>query len=157
MEIQTLKLSAKKNLNLTQTIETTDKLKRMPSYVKSNKQKQESKIRIKTQDGETVLSTSNILYCQADNCYSIIYIAESKPLYICKILKKVAEKLIGPNFVRCHDSYLVNIDFIKRIKGKTAKNIELIDGTIIPCSRRKLKDVINAIDGTSINISFSDN
>lgn len=72
-------------------------------------------------------------------------------------MKKVEEKLAGNNFVRCHDSFLVNIDFIKRIKGRTAKKIELIDGTTIPCSRRKLKDVINAIDATPINIHFSDN
>lgn len=61
MEKQTLQLPVKKRLDLIQVSEITDKIKKLPSYVKPNNLKQESKIRIKAQDGETVLSTSNIM------------------------------------------------------------------------------------------------
>jgi len=49
-------------------------------------------------------------------------------------LDELMEKL-GDGFVRCHQSYVVNMKFIKYIE---AGNIVLFDETIIPISRNKL-------------------
>lgn len=46
------------------------------------------------------------------------------------------EAKLGKTFVRCHHSYLVNMEYIKNF---TSQTIELIDGTIIPVSRPKSK------------------
>ena len=137
--------------------ERVDSFTKLPSFVKSNNSNQENKIRFKTQDGDSIVTVANIMFCMADDYYSVINIAESRPIRFCCSLKTLKERLALSSFVRCHHSYLVNIDFIKKIKGRNSKKVELIDGTVIPCSRRKLKDVIKAIDAALININFSDN
>ena len=45
------------------------------------------------------------------------------------------QKKLGNRFIRCHQSYLVNIDFIEQVNSH---EIELVDGTAIPVSRNKV-------------------
>jgi len=55
-----------------------------------------------------------ILYCQVLNKKAMIYTKDDSYEYS-GTLSELDEKLKGYNFFRCHKSYLVNIDHIKRI------------------------------------------
>lgn len=51
------------------------------------------------------------------------------------------EKRFGPEFVRCHRSYIVNLKFVVRI---TKTDVVLENGTAVPLSRRLYRDVNQA-------------
>ncbi len=65
--------------------------------------------------GKTRIYLNEICYCQADRCYSRIFLKSGKSHLISKPLKRLEEQLPKENFLRCHRSYLVNIHEIKSI------------------------------------------
>jgi len=54
------------------------------------------------------------------------------------------EKL-GPEFFRCHKSYIVNVNHIKHV-DRTSGEIELQSGDIIPLAYKKLKGLLKAME-----------
>ena len=52
---------------------------------------------------------------------------------------------IDPMFQFCHQSYLVNVKKIKQI-NKTGKEIELINGETLPVARRRIVELLKAIE-----------
>ncbi|MCK8522406.1 LytTR family DNA-binding domain-containing protein [Aquimarina sp. D1M17] len=78
----------------------------------------EGKITIPQQDGFEVLEISNIMYCEADDNYTKIYLEKGQKL-VSKTLKYFEESLHDHGFARIHKSYLVNVvKIVKYRKGK---------------------------------------
>ncbi|MGV8139576.1 MAG: LytR/AlgR family response regulator transcription factor [Mangrovibacterium sp.] len=65
------------------------------------------KLRIKINNREVSIDISDICYCQADRCYSRIFLKSGKSYLISKSLKRLEKQLPKENFHRCHRSYLV--------------------------------------------------
>lgn len=77
------------------------------------------KITIPQQDGFEVLKSADILYCQADDNYTHIYLNSGAKLLASKTLKYFEESLSTLGFLRIHKSYVVNINaIVKYKKGK---------------------------------------
>ena len=75
----------------------------------------EGKITIPQQDGFEVLKISEILYCQADDNYTKIFLNQGQKL-VSKTLKYFEDSLKDQGFVRIHKSYLVNVNSVVRYK-----------------------------------------
>ncbi len=88
------------------------------------------KITIPQQDGFEVLKISEILYCEADDNYTKIYLDKGQKL-VSKTLKYFEESLHIHGFARIHKSHLVNVSKIIRYrKGK--------GGSVVLCSGKEL-------------------
>lgn len=96
----------------------------------------EGKITIPQQDGFEVLQISNILYCEADDNYTKIYLDKGQKL-VSKTLKYFEESLSSHGFVRIHKSYLVNVSKIIRYRKGKGGSIELSSGKELPVSSSK--------------------
>lgn len=80
---------------------------------------------------------SDVLYIEGKSNYSIIYLRGSKPITMAKTLKKFESQLRLHPFLRIHKSYLINQAHLAK-KGINHENmLELLDGTVLPVSRRK--------------------
>ncbi|MEP1487906.1 MAG: LytTR family DNA-binding domain-containing protein [Algibacter sp.] len=79
------------------------------------------KIIIPLQDGFEVINKVDVLYCEADDNYTKIYLRNEEKYLVSKTLKYFEDVLGDFNFVRVHKSYLVNINDIVKYyrKGKT--------------------------------------
>ena len=78
----------------------------------------QGKITLPQLDGFQVLNVADILYCQADDNYTHIYL-EKKKILVSKTLKYFEEALSEFAFARIHKSYLVNVnEVVKYRKGK---------------------------------------
>ena len=53
-------------------------------------------------------------------------------------LGELEKHLICPPFVRCHNSFIVNLEYLKEFRRE---EVELWDGTVVPVSRRSQKEV----------------
>lgn len=84
-----------------------------------------SKILIPLQDGFEVINKANIMYCEADDNYTKIYLKGGKMHMVSKTLKHFEDVLGTENFIRIHKSYLVNVNAIVKYcrKGKTGSVI----------------------------------
>ncbi len=71
-------------------------------------------------DGSSLvkLKVDNILFIKADDNYSRIYTVD-KSYILSSTLKTIEEKLPSKKFMRIHRSYVVNLDFIDKIKENT--------------------------------------
>lgn len=93
------------------------------------------KIVIRTHRELIVVPVDRIAYCEAASSYSKLMLIDGSIVLISKSLGFIEEWLGGNNFVRCHNSYLVNLRNIERF-NRQLKEIRVI-GQNIPVSRRK--------------------
>lgn len=87
-------------------------------------------ISIRTKGKLTNLDMNKIMFLESDRRNLIIH-ERSKTIVITAKLDDIEPQLNG-NFLRCHQSFLVNMNYIKNFIDM---KIEMVDSTIIPVSR----------------------
>jgi Response regulator of the LytR/AlgR family len=133
-----------------------DKLIEAVDYVSEIKEKENSlqntilkpvqtqvtgKITIPLQNGFEVLQIEDILYCQADDNYTNIFLKDKKRL-VSKTLKYFEDTLNGSGFARVHKSYLVNVNAITEYKKGKGGSVVLSNGKQIMVSPSKKKELL---------------
>jgi two-component system LytT family response regulator len=99
------------------------------------------KITIPMQNGFEVLEIKDILYCQADDNYTNIFINEKKKL-VSKTLKYFDEILSKNGFARVHKSYLVNVNAIIEYRKGKGGSVVLSSGKEIMVSPSRKKELL---------------
>lgn len=87
----------------------------------------------------TALPLNDILYIESSNTKCIIHDRHGKQHILYTQLRKIEEELRDPRFLRCHQSYLVNMNHI----CKASKCFELSSGERILIRQRNLKEIKN--------------
>lgn len=134
-----------------------DKLIEAVDYVKEIKEKEDSlqntilkpkqatisgKITIPLQNGFEVLEIEDILYCQADDNYTQIFLLNKKKL-VSKTLKYFEETLADNGFARVHKSYLVNVNAIREYRKGKGGSVVLNNGKEIMVSPARKKALLS--------------
>jgi len=107
--------------------------------------KQDHRIMVSTHTGVRMIDTDKIIYCKAFGNYTQLFIIgaqgeiEKTSTIISKSLKHVIEKINDDAFLRCHQSYLINMKYAIGLKNN--KHIKLSTDTLVPVSRRRLKEI----------------
>lgn len=137
--------------NLADAVQTNQKLNEIRD-IRDNPNKHEPPITLRTDTSETyTVKLTDFIFAAAVDNYTEIYTLNegtvtAKLLRV--TLKKVEGQLHDQFMVRCHRSYLVNVQQIENITGTingyklTIKNTE----TVIPVSRAKGKEIIAHIN-----------
>jgi len=98
--------------------------------------------------GKTIfVEPYEIRYCKSSGNYSEIYFINNKTEVLSKKLKDVEELINNSDFFRVHNSYLVNIHYIKEFVKSDGQYIVLEDGKTIPVSRTKKHPLMQALNG----------
>lgn len=103
-------------------------------------------IAIPTLSGYEIIKTSDIVRLEADESYTKIFLADGKKCTSSMTIARY-EKVLNKNvFFRVHKSHIINTKYHLKEFNRKNGNIAIMDnGTIIPISRRKLNEFINAI------------
>ncbi len=96
------------------------------------------KIVLKFQDKYQVLRLADLTYCKSDAGYTNFHLKDGRHFMTSKNIKEY-EKYLPDNFVRCHQSYIVNLDYADNYNKDGV--LELITGDNVPVSVRK-KDML---------------
>lgn len=102
------------------------------------------KIALPTLEGLVFVNIKDILYCEASSNYTQIFTAEEKYL-VSKTLKEYDELLSDHNFFRIHNSYLININSIKKYVKGEGGYVVLNNNTALDVSKRKKEAFLNKI------------
>lgn len=87
--------------------------------------------------GKTIyVNVDDILYCKADSNYTEVHLKNDQKEMLSKKLKDL-EAQTGKSFFRVHNSYLVNINYIKEFVKNEGLYLVLENGITIPVSRSK--------------------
>lgn len=108
------------------------------------KNTQPTKIALKSFDFTQIIAIDDILYCKSDKGYTVFYLKNNSSFVVSKVLKEYESLLPASLFVRCHQSYMVNGNYIS--KYYRDGYLELINGEKIPVSDRKKNIVQDFIE-----------
>ncbi len=113
------------------------------AYQKYNNQS--IRIALPTMGGVEYVQINQIIYCEADNNYTIVHLDDGSPKVISKTLKYFENILGEMFFMRVHQSYLVNLFKVVRFEKSNRGRICLGDGTTINLSQNKKEEFLDKI------------
>lgn len=102
----------------------------------------DSKLILSLHDSFQVIDLNELLYCESDKGYTTFYCSDGKNHLVSKTLKEFEERLVSANFIRPHQSFMVNMKFIDKYDKSGV--IHLKNGNKIPVSSRKKEGFVSA-------------
>ncbi len=108
-------------------------------------QKAKRKMVLKTSDSIHVVNPEEIVYCEADGSYTQFHLADGSRILVTKTLGVYEELLEAENFLRIHQTYLLNLDYLKRFDKAEGGRVILKDGTTLPVASRKKDQLLRRI------------
>ncbi len=100
------------------------------------------KISIPTLNGFEVIEINQILYCQADDNYTHVFLKSGSAKLVSKTLRFLEEKLEGNGFLRAHKTYLINLNAIKSYHKGKGGYVEMENGKAIPITTAKKAELL---------------
>lgn len=106
---------------------------------------QSKKITIPTIQGIEILSIQDIMYCKSDVNYTTLFLTTNKKITVAKTLKEFEGILTPYNFFRVHNSYLINLSFIKSYNKGKGGYIKLENEVEIEVSVRRKEEFLRKL------------
>lgn len=99
---------------------------------------QQFKLAIPASDGLTFIKISDIVYCMASDNYTYFFMSDGQKYLVSRTLKEYEDLLSEHNFFRVHNSYLININAVKKyIRGEGGQVVMNNDAVLDVAKRRK--------------------
>lgn len=101
-----------------------------------------SRLSLHTQERIAVVEIEQIVRCEADsnNCWFVLNSGEK--IFVTRTLKHFEQLLAQHQFIRVHQSHLLNLAYIKEYVKKDGGYLRLKNGDIAPVSLRKKAEVV---------------
>lgn len=91
------------------------------------------------------VAVQDIIRCEAQNSYTYFYISGGDTTLVSRPLKEYEELLLPHDFIRCHQTHLVNPLYVKSYLKEDGGFLLLQNGTKIPVSKTRKEAVKNAL------------
>ena len=96
------------------------------------------KLTLSQGDRTYAIAPADVAWCQADDNYTALHLADDRRFVSARTLKDYDEMLSPLGFLRVHKSALVNR---KHVEGVSEGHVKLRNGTRVEVSRRRLEEV----------------
>ncbi|PZP41502.1 MAG: DNA-binding response regulator [Pseudopedobacter saltans] len=111
----------------------------------NQKDQKPNKIVLPLQDEIRYIEIADIVYCEASNTYTYFYLQSGEKILISNPIKEYELMLSPYHFIRTHQSYLVNVAYVRSFVKEDGGYLQLKDKTIIPISRARREYVKEAL------------
>ncbi len=126
-------LRKKENLRLVELVANLDR------------PEEEKRIALPLADKIEFIAINQVIRLEADGNYTRIFLEGKKEYLVCKTLKEYQEILEHHNFLRTHQSHLINCRKIAAYIKTDGGYISMTDGSSVPISRQKRDEVMKRI------------
>ena len=106
---------------------------------------EEQKIAVPLSDKIEFIAVGKIIRLEAEGNYTHFYLEGEKHHLVCKTLKEYQELLESHQFIRTHQSHLINFRKISAYVKTEGGYIAMEDGSQVPISRQKREEVLARI------------
>lgn len=103
-----------------------------------------TRIALTTGDGMVFVLTQDIIYCEAESNYTTVMLVGGKKIVIAKVLKELDEALEGPDFFRIHNSFLINLNHIRKFVRGEGGYVVMDNDVAISISRSRRQDFLDS-------------
>ena len=113
----------------------------------ANRKRESEDQKIVLKDLETIylVSIRDIIRCEAQNNYTIFYLADGRKITISVTLKEYDKLFAEHSFFRSHQSHLINLSHFDRYDKKNGGIIYMKDGSTVPLANRRKDLLINKL------------
>ena len=107
--------------------------------------KRPRRMTIPTSDGLQFIDIENIVYLEASNNYTTVYLADQQKYLVTRTLKDFEQILPGETFLRIHHSTIINRNFIEKYIRGEGGQVRMRNGVVLDVSKRKKVEFLEAI------------
>ena len=107
--------------------------------------KQTRRISIPTAEGLQFINIDDIVYLEASDNYSIIYLNSKQKFIVSRTLKDFEELLPAETFVRIHHSSIINKNYVEKYIRGDGGQVVMRNGNVLDVSKRKKSEFLQAI------------
>ena len=107
--------------------------------------KRPRRITIPTSDGLQFIDLENIVYLEASNNYTNVYLANQQKYLVTRTLKDFEQILPPETFLRIHHSTIINRDFIEKYIRGEGGQVMMRNGIVLDVYKRKKVEFLEAI------------
>lgn len=104
------------------------------------------KLALNTLDKLHIVNISDIVRCESDVNYTQFFFSNGNKLLVTKTLKDFEDLLSEHQFIRVHQSHLVNVNYIKEFVKGDGGYLVMTDKTSVPVSTRKRNTVVEMLN-----------
>ncbi|MBX2921798.1 MAG: response regulator transcription factor [Chitinophagaceae bacterium] len=120
-------------------------LKNLLQLIKNREEKSTHKLALPTLKETRFVSPADIIRCESSNAYTSFYISTGEKIVVSKPIYEYDELLSDFGFIRCHQSHLVNKEYIKSWVKGDGGYLVMQTGGEIPVSKSKREMVANVL------------
>ncbi len=110
---------------------------------RGNKPLKVSRIALPTMEGLIFLQIDQIVYCKSDGSYTKVFLQDDKSLLISRTLKELEDMLSNQLFFRVHNSFLINLNCIRKYVKSDGGYLIMSNGDRAKVSRSKKDELIS--------------
>jgi two-component system LytT family response regulator len=108
-------------------------------------QKDAKKIALPTINGLTIVPVKEIIRCEAEVNYTTFFLTSKNKMLVAKTLKEYEELLNDYDFIRVHNSHLINLHHVKNYTRGEGGIVAMTDGAKVDVSRRKKEEFMKRL------------
>lgn len=105
-----------------------------------------NKICLSTADGFEFINTADILYCKAEGSYTTFTLNDNSKLLVSKHLKEYESLLVEQQFMRVHNSFLINLNEVKKFVKSDGGYIIMNNNDTVSISRAKKDEFLEQMN-----------
>jgi two-component system LytT family response regulator len=109
------------------------------------------KLALATQEGIHLIEVKDIIWCESLGSYTKFYLVNGEKLITSKLIKEYEEILTDYHFFRVHQSYLINLQHIKKYVRGDGGQAWMSDGAEIEVARRRKDEFLAMLSDYYIN------
>lgn len=120
-------------------------LENLLELLNTRQQKNTHRLALPTAKETRFVNPEEIIRCESSNVYTSFYLTNGEKIMVSKPIFEYDELLQEYDFIRCHQSHLVNKKYIKSLVKEFGGQLLLEDKTLLPISRSKKEMVIKTL------------
>ena len=129
--IEELQAAIEKAVN----IKSLEKADHQYKLLKENINNPFQSLALPSADGLVFVKVQDIVYCEADSNYTVVYLLHDERIVVSRTLGKFEEILADINFARIHNSYLINLNHIKKYHKQRKPMVTMVNDVRLKLSQ----------------------
>ena len=105
-----------------------------------------ARIAINAASNVNILKINDIIHCESQRSYTLLYMKDGSKHTVSKTLKQFELDLGEHQFVRIHQSHLVNLNYIIKYVKNKGGHVILMDGSKLPVALRKKEHLFRELE-----------
>lgn len=114
-----------------------------------------NKICLPSNDGLIIFEIQDIERFEAAGNYSTVYFAKGESIIVTKNLNQFEDLLNGLDFVRIHNTHLINLQYVKKYQRGQGGLVTMTSGTEISVSRTRKEEFLRRLKNHSLTMRNS--